>query len=215
MGKRIGPLLMALGAIGLWGSSRMSWVQASAEDDKSGGQVVDILGSHWSVELMAVMLLLLAGTLAGLVLRRLARRVVAIVCAVAAAAVAWRPLQLLTAGPDVQRAQDILQAGQDNDLAVDVTSISDWAVITEASAHTAGPVLALVAAAVALFGAVLLATRPGEDTARSNKYETPAMRQEKLAQDLEESPDSGRVLWDALDADIDPTDLDNQRGRLT
>lgn len=215
MGKRIGPLLMALGASGLWGSSRMSWVQASVEDDKSGGQVVHILGAHWSVELLAVMLLLLAGTVAGLVLRRVSCRIVAIVCAAAAAAVAWRPLQLLTAGPGVQRAQDILQAGQDNDLSVDMTSISDWAVITEASAQPTGPALALVAAAVALFGAVLLATRPGEDSARSNKYETPARRQERVAEDLEKSPDSGRVLWDALDADIDPTDVDNQRGRLT
>ena len=32
------------------------------------------------------------------------------------------------------------------------------------------------------------------------------MRQERLHEDLENSQDSGRVMWDALDADIDPTD---------
>jgi hypothetical protein len=29
-----------------------------------------------------------------------------------------------------------------------------------------------------------------------------------VAEDLAENPDSGRVLWDALDAGIDPTEAD-------
>ena len=44
------------------------------------------------------------------------------------------------------------------------------------------------------------------DKPRTARYETPAVRQERLQEDMETSQDSGRVMWDALDADIDPTD---------
>ena len=39
-----------------------------------------------------------------------------------------------------------------------------------------------------------------------NKYEQETVRREKIRDDLESQPDSGRVMWDALDADIDPTE---------
>ena len=125
--------------------------------------------------------------------------------ALAAAGVAWRPLTLLTAGPAAERAQELLQGGT-NDTSVDATSISDWASVLSADTQAAGPAVALVGAAVALFGAVMVASNPGTDKPRSAKYETPAVRQERLREDLENSQDSGRVMWDALDADIDPTD---------
>ena len=79
-------------------------------------------------------------------------------------------------------------------------------MVLAADAASAGPVLALVGAALALFGAVMVASNPGADKPRTSKYETPAVRQERLQDDLETSQDSGRVMWDALDADIDPTD---------
>ena len=57
----------------------------------------------------------------------------------------------------------------------------------------------------------MLARNPGVDKAKaSSKYETPAARQAKLEEDLETSSDSGRVMWDALDSDIDPTDMDKK-----
>jgi uncharacterized membrane protein (TIGR02234 family) len=61
-------------------------------------------------------------------------------------------------------------------------------------------------AAVALFGGVLLAMKPGTDSAKLNRYERKQDRAAKISRDLEAEPDSGRVMWDALDADIDPTD---------
>lgn len=100
MARRIGPLLIAVGAILLWLSSRMTWAIASVEDDKSGFSIVDMIGSFWSLELIALTLVLLVGAVAGAALRRTARRVVAAVCAVAAAAVAWNPVSLLTYGAD-------------------------------------------------------------------------------------------------------------------
>lgn len=207
--KRLGPLLIAVGAIVLWLSSRATWVVAASEDDKTGSAANDIIGSAWSLEIMALTLVLVAGAVAGLALRRIGRRVVGIICALAAAASAWTPVSLLTAGADVERAQKILQGASANKNAVDSAQISKWATVISTEVHAWGPILALAGAAIALFGAVMLARNPGEDKVKaSSKYETPAARQAKLEEDLETSSDSGRVMWDALDSDIDPTDMD-------
>lgn len=205
MAKRIGPLLMFVGAILLWLSSRMTWVKAAVEDDKAGSSVADLSGSLWSLELIALSVVVLAGSVAAFALRRTGRRIVSGLTALAAAAAGWRPVALLTVGPEAERAEELLQGGT-NDTSVESTTISDWATVLSVDASTAGPVLALVGAALALFGAVMVASNPGGDKPRSAKYETPAVRQERLQEDLETSQDSGRVMWDALDADIDPTD---------
>ncbi|MGO2425877.1 MAG: TIGR02234 family membrane protein [Corynebacterium flavescens] len=207
MGRRVGPLLIALGSILLWFSSRSTWVLALSQDDKSGTVESAILGSSWSIELMALTLVLLAGAVAGIALRRIARRVVAGICALAAAAAAWSPVSLLTYGPDPAKAQRVLQGAAANKTAVDTAHISEWAMVTSVEVSKLGPILAVIAAALALFGAVLFIMRPGADKPRSSKYETPASRQAKLAEELETSADSGRVMWEALDADIDPTDV--------
>ncbi|MFS0216544.1 TIGR02234 family membrane protein [Corynebacterium striatum] len=207
MARRIGPLLIAVGAILLWLSSRMTWAIASVEDDKSGFSIVDMIGSFWSLELIALTLVLLVGAVAGAALRRTARRVVAAVCAVAAAAVAWNPVSLLTYGADAARAQELLRVGSSDENAVNGAQISDWAIVIGTEVSKGGPVIAIIGAAVALFGAVLLVRKPGVDKPRSTKYETPAARQEMIAEELETTTDSGRVMWDALDNDIDPTDV--------
>ena len=209
--RRLGPLLIAVGAIVLWLSSRATWVVAASEDDKAGSAANDIIGSAWSLEIMALTLVLVAGAVAGMALRRVGRRVVGIVCALAAAASAWTPVSLLTAGADAERAQKVLQGASANENAVDSAQISDWATVVSTEVHSLGPILALIGSAAAFFGAVMLARNPGEDKAKvSSKYETPAARQEKLEEDLETSSDSGRVMWDALDSDIDPTDMDKK-----
>ncbi|MGV0330061.1 TIGR02234 family membrane protein [Corynebacterium macginleyi] len=208
MARRLGPLLIAVGTAVLWFSSRSTWVKAVSEDDKSGSATNEIVGSAWSLGLMASTLVLLTGVLAGIALRRIGRRIVAIVCALAAAAAAWSPINLLTSGADAERAQKILQGVFANENAVDSVAISEWASVVSTEATTFGPIVAIFGAGLAFFGAVLLARNPGRDKVKaSSKYDTPAARQEKLAEDLETSSDSGRVMWAALDNDIDPTDV--------
>ncbi|MBK4141738.1 TIGR02234 family membrane protein [Corynebacterium macginleyi] len=208
MARRLGPLLVAVGTAVLWFSSRSTWVKAVSEDDKSGSATNEIVGSAWSLGLMASTLVLLTGVLAGIALRRIGRRIVAIVCALAAAAAAWSPINLLTSGADAERAQKILQGVFANENAVDSATISEWASVVSTEATTFGPIVAIFGAGLAFFGAVLLARNPGRDKVKaSSKYDTPAARQEKLAEDLETSSDSGRVMWAALDNDIDPTDV--------
>lgn len=211
--KRYGPLLTVVGAVALWLASRLTWVTAHSEDDKSGPATNEIIGGAWSLELTAMALVLLAGAVAAFAVPPLARRIIGAVSALAGAFAAWQPLQLLVQGPDTQRAQELLTAAQTDEKAVDAGSISDWAVVTDATASTAGPLIALIGAALAVVGGLLLLINPGKRTKQESKYSTPAARQERLSEDLREDPDSERVMWDALDRGIDPTDLSsNDKG---
>lgn len=197
--SRIAALLLAVSAAVLWAASRMVWITVDTFDDKSGDATHTIIGGLWSTEQTAVALLLLAGAIAGFALRRFGRRMVGIISALAAVGASWAPLGLIAGEPDPQRVHQLLSTGED-------AKIAAWAELAGISVNTAGPALAMVGAAIALFGGVLLAVRPGTDSVKRNRYERKQDRQAKLAQDLQQEPDSGRVMWDALDADIDPTD---------
>lgn len=197
--SRIAALLLAVSAAVLWAASRMTWITVDTFDDKSGDATNVIIGGLWSTEQTAVAMLLLAGSIAGFALRRIGRRVVGVISALAGIGASWAPLGLLAGEPDPQRVHQLLSTGEE-------AKIAAWAEIAGLSVNTAGPSLAMLGAAVALFGGVLLAVKPGTDSAKLNRYERKQDRQAKISRDLEAEPDSGRVMWDALDADIDPTD---------
>lgn len=197
--SRIAALLLAVSAAVLWAASRMAWITVDTFDDKSGDATNAIIGGLWSTEQTAVAMLLLAGSIAGFALRRVGRRVVGVISALAGIGVSWAPLGLLAGEPDPQRAHQLLSTGEE-------AKIAAWAEIANLDVNSAGPALAMFGAAVALFGGVLLAMKPGTDSAKLNRYERKQDRAAKISRDLEAEPDSGRVMWDALDADIDPTD---------
>ena len=207
----IAGLLLMLGALLLWFASRMTWLTVEAFDDKAGASTIDLSGAAWSTEATAIALLLLVAAVAAFALRKVGRRVVGAISALAAVGASWTPLMLLTNGADPQRAHQLLTSGAASQQASNPVSISSWAEITNIAVSNAGPMVAMLGSAIALVGGVLLAMKPGSDGAKLNKYERKAQREEKLAEDLRATPDSGRVLWDALDADIDPTDLDPGR----
>ncbi|MDY3127645.1 MAG: TIGR02234 family membrane protein [Corynebacterium sp.] len=207
MGRRVGTLLIGLAAIGLWFSSRMTWVSADIVDELAGEQTAQLHGSFWSLELMGLTLVLGAATIAGLALRRRARQLIGGIALVVGAAAGWSPLELLVAGAENARAQELLRHADANSNAVLNLSISSWAQVAGTHVHAVGPIVGVLASAVAVFGGVLLLVQPGTDKPRSHKYETTAFRNDELTQDLDDSPESGRIMWDALDADIDPTDL--------
>lgn len=197
--SRIAALLLAVSAAVLWAASRMVWITVDTFDDKSGDATNAIIGGLWSTEQTAVAMLLLAGSIAGFALRRVGRRMVGVISALAGIGVSWAPLGLLAGEPDPQRAHQLLSTGEE-------AKIAAWAEIANLDVTSAGPALAMFGAAVALFGGVLLAMKPGTDSAKLNRYERKQDRAAKISRDLEAEPDSGRVMWDALDADIDPTD---------
>lgn len=203
---RYAAILIGLGGAALWGVSRLTWLQVEVFDDKSGGSTQQLVGAVWSTEVTALAFVLLVAMVAGLVLRPFARRIVGFIAAAAAITASWQPLNLLAGEPDLVRAKNILASGAATENSQTPVLISPWAEVTGAAVSTLGPALAFLACAAALFGGVLLAVRPGTDGAKENAYERSQSRKERLEQDLSSAPDSGRVLWDALDNDIDPTD---------
>lgn len=206
---RAGALLMGVGALVLWLASRATWMTVHYADDRTGSGTVDVNGATWSTEVTAVVLLLLAATVAGLALRRWGRRIVGAVGAVAAFGVMVPPLSLLVGTPSVERAKALLTYGGEETTIGNTTgqaAIPEWATISTIDVASFAPVAAVVGALLAAAGGVLLAVRPGTDSATVNKYEKASQRREKIEQDLQAEPDSGRVLWDAIDADVDPTD---------
>ncbi|TNL99460.1 TIGR02234 family membrane protein [Corynebacterium tapiri] len=191
----------------LWLASNMQWLTVSADDDKAGPQSVAVKGSTYSTEILAVALLVVAAAVALLVLRRWGRRFVAGIAGLAAIGASLSPVSILTTDPDYSRLHALLSTRTSARKATDAPALESWAQITGVEVHHLGPVLALLACALVVMAAVVVLMRPGADGVRANAYERKATRAEKLQEDLEESPDSGRVMWDALDEDIDPTDV--------
>lgn len=212
----LSALMIGAGALVVWISSRMNWITVDAFDDKSGAITQSLVGATWSTEIMALALALAAACVAGLVLRRMGRRIIGIISAVVAVAASLSPLGLLTGEPtaeDAERARTLLTSGIASQRANSGTLLSEWAEITDLSTHPMAAVVALLGCAFALFGGVLLAMRPGVNSVQASKYERRQARSEKIRNDLEQAPDSGRVMWDALDEDIDPTDNTGGSGK--
>ena len=106
--SKFGALLMGVGALVLWLASRMTWLTANYADNLTGDGSAPISGADWSTEVTAVVLVLLAATIAGLALRRWGRRIVGAIGAVAAGAVTVAPLALLLGTPDSERVSALL-----------------------------------------------------------------------------------------------------------
>ena len=202
----LASLMLAGGAVVLWVSSRLAWLTVTADDDKAGTKTVTIHGASWSTELIAAAIMLAATAIAGLILRRTGRRIIGGLAAVVAAASSWVILQILVGGtPDAQRALAILSTNNTTS-ATKGAQLTAWAQITTIDVNTPPIILALIGAAIGLIGGVILAAYPGVDGPKRTQYERKQRRTAHIAAELAAEPDSGRVLWDAIDADIDPTD---------
>ena len=211
---RAGAALLGLSGALTWFASRQEWVNAQYNDDISGGGTVTVNGTDWSTETTAIAVLLLAGMLAAFALRRLGRRIVGGICTAASVGLSVPAVTLLVSGADPERVHTLLTAGADRtQQASSAPAIAEWAEITSVATQPLGPVLTLIAALLGVAGGLVLLVRPGTDSPRQNKYEKETVRRERVRADLEEDPNSGRVLWDAISADIDPTDPRGDRGQ--
>ena len=208
--SRLAALGMAAGGVVMWAAGRMPWLEVESFDDKSGAATHTIAGSTWSTELAALAAVIVVAAIAGFALRRLGRRIVGLVAACAAVAASWAPLAVIAGEPSSARAQALLTAGTTVGQSGQAR-ISSWATVEAITVNPAGVYVAFAGCALALVGGMLLAMRPGVDSAKRNAYEATAARKERLADDLERlkrdtsDGDAPRVMWDALDADIDPT----------
>ncbi|WP_372023965.1 TIGR02234 family membrane protein [Rhodococcus sp. NyZ502] len=198
-------LLLALSAAALWGSSRMTWVHLTSSDGKTLERTTDLDGSTWAAAMTPLALALLAAIAASFAVRGWALRVVGLLVALVAIAVAVTAVQLLVSGASADRAVDLAElSGHPEDLSTTVSVLP--------------ALLALVGAVAALGAAVLLMRKPPVRGGLSSKYDNPAARREaaaKLGQGdkpASDEPVTQRMLWDALDAGEDPTATDGDDG---
>ncbi|CAN5170693.1 TIGR02234 family membrane protein [soil metagenome] len=198
-------LLLALSAAALWGSSRMTWVHLTSSDGKTLERTTDLDGSTWAAAMTPLALALLAAIAASFAVRGWALRVVGLLVALVAIAVAVPAVQLLVSGASADRAVELAElSGHPEDLSTTVSVLP--------------ALLALVGAVAALGAAVLLMRKPPLRGGLSSKYDNPAARREaaaKLGQGdkpASDEPVTQRMLWDALDAGEDPTATDGDDG---
>ncbi|MCW0193139.1 MAG: TIGR02234 family membrane protein [Rhodococcus sp.] len=198
-------LLLALSAAALWGSSRMTWVHLTSSDGKTLERTTDLDGSTWAAAMTPLALALLAAIAASFAVRGWALRVVGLLVALVAVAVAVPAVQLLVSGASADRAVELAElSGHPEDLSTTVSVLP--------------ALLALLGAVAALGAAVLLMRKPPVRGGLSSKYDNPAARREaaaKLGQGdtpASDEPVTQRMLWDALDAGEDPTVADGDDG---
>ncbi|MTE13910.1 TIGR02234 family membrane protein [Nocardia aurantiaca] len=210
--RPLGAVALLVVAAGLmWVSSRMTWVTlAVTREDVGVGRTIHLSGSTWFGALTPLALALLATIAAVFATRGWPRRLVGVVVAVLAAVAAVPAFWLLMhRGNTAERAARLAELRVfEHGGAVQVATLPEW--------------LALLGA-IAAFGAGLLLVRmPAESARMSGKYENPAVRKSEAARVAErhvrergaesgsqaksEEQLSGRVLWDALDEGVDPTD---------
>lgn len=224
----IAAVLLVLAAGTIFIATRMNWVSTRVEDLKQPARDLDIDGGTWAPALTGVAIVLLAAVAAAVALKGTARRVVAVIAAIAGVAAAFPAVGVLTGDPDLAYAQSLLelQAGA-------------WIATIETA--STGPVLVCVGALLSVIAAVLLIRGAGSGGMGSG-YVTPAARRDQLERTVfaarQEPGDGGaagggaagggapggereqarpvgpevdesraeRDLWDALDTGADPTD---------
>jgi len=183
----------------------MTWVHLTSSDGKTLERTTDLDGSTWAAAMTPLALALLAAIAASFAVRGWALRVVGLLVALVAIAVAVPAVQLLVSGAPADRAVELAElSGHPEDLSTTVSVLP--------------ALLALVGAVAALGAAVLLMRKPPVRGGLSSKYDNPAARREaaaKLGQGdkpASDEPVTQRMLWDALDAGEDPTVADGDDG---
>lgn len=194
---------LVLAAALLWGSSRVTWVSATASDDLRGVRTTDLAGGSWAGATVPLALALLAAVAAVAAVRGWARRVVAGLVLLVAVGAAVPAVTLLVGGAQERQAATLL------DPPVPAATVTT-------AVSVPGPLLALLAAVVAVAGGVVLLRARPAGGGLSSRYATPAARRDaarattRTAPTLPEGDPAAaalteRVLWDALDAGEDPT----------
>ena len=137
----------------------------------------------------ALALVALAGVVAVLATRRVARRLVGAVLVVAGVGLAWRAVRAADAVGD-GRARTLLAEQR---RSVDLTGLHPKVVT-----HGVWPVLTVLAALLVIGGGALVAWRGAQWQAMSRRYDAPDPEQQ--------SARTATTMWTALDRGQDPTE---------
>lgn len=209
---------LALAALAFWAASRMVWARVVAADGLGTPRTFSAHGSDWSPWLTPLALVLLAAILAAFSLRGWGLRLVAILIAIAGVVAAVPAISLLSSGANADYAS----------RAANMPGRFDILLVTT---NTWAAVVVLAGAVCAVTAGVFLVRVAGGGTRMSSKYTTPAARRDELERQIfadhekrkaaeaaassdsapEEdrgnagAPANERMMWDALDTGIDPT----------
>jgi uncharacterized membrane protein (TIGR02234 family) len=189
---RIAQLGLVLAATALWVASRMTWVEVTSFDGLGQPKTTTLSGGSWSTALVPLAVLLLAAAVAALAVRGWPLRLLAVLVAAASAGTAYLAISLWVVG----------------DVAVRAAQISEVPVadLVGTRRHHGGAVITLVAAVVALVGAVLLMRSATQERSGATRY----IRRAAPQPDEQGDAMSERMIWDALDEGRDPTNPDNK-----
>lgn len=201
---RVAQLLLVGSALALWVASRMPWVDVTSFDGLGQPKSTTLNGATWSTALVPLALVALAAAMAALAVRGWVLRLVGALVAVATVGMGYLGIGSWVVRDIATRAADLAQVPR--------------AALIDTQRHHAGAVVTLVAAVLALAGAVFLVRSAARtttgDAKTTGKYLAPAAKREAARR---ENPDdetgdgmSERMLWDALDEGRDPTASDNE-----
>lgn len=202
-------VLLLIGAVCLWGSSRMTWVHVTSSDGLGENRSTDLVGSTWAAASTPLALALVAAVAASFAVRGWASRVLAILVGLVAVGAAVPALEGLLGDVSVEKAAEF-------------SELPGRAQVVSAHAAALPALVALIGAVAALAAAVVLLGKPTGRKVLSSKYDAPAARRDevvKRAQTASERAEANgegedlteRMLWDALDAGEDPTDRSGTR----
>ena len=189
-GIRAAQLLLVVAAAGLWAASRLTWVELQTFDGLGPPKLVTLSGAGWSSALLPLALLLLAGALATLAVRRWALRVLAVLVALASLATGYLAISTLELPDVAARGAELARVPLQE--------------LVGSKRHYPGPVITLVAAVGVLLAAALLMRAAASAGGTATKYLAPAARR-SVARTTTENQ-SERTMWDELDEGRDPTD---------
>lgn len=183
---------LALAAAGLWGASRLTWVEVTSFDGLGQPKTVALSGGTWSTALVPLAVLLLAAAVAALAVRGWPLRALAVLVAAVSAGTAYLAISLWVITDVAVRASNLAE--------------SPVADIIGTQRHYTGAVLTLVASVLTLVCAVLLMRSAGRDRSGAARFRRGgAGAGGRSGDDGTGSSLSARELWDALDAGTDPT----------
>jgi uncharacterized membrane protein (TIGR02234 family) len=184
---RLAQLLLMLSAAALWGASRLVWVDVASFDGLGQPKTTVLTGGSWWTALVPLAAILLVAAVAPIAVR------------------GWRLglLALIVAGISAVMAYMAINLWVIRDVAPRAVHLADvpGADLVGTQRHYGGAILTLVAAIGALVGAVLLMRSVAKPRPELDRYE-----RRRSAQSPEDDADtSERVIWDALDEGLDPT----------
>lgn len=202
---RVAGVVMLLGAVVLWVSSRCTWVTLLSEDDKAGSATLTITGASWSAELTVCVLLFFVAGISVFPLGKLGRRIMGVAAAFVAVFAMITPVTLLASGADPEHARVVLSSDNSFSTPGSSSALHPWAVLSSLEVASLPLLSALFALLLVLAGACLLIWRPGRRHRDNSRFTRKSSQTAIHTEEELDEPDSGRALWDALDSGRDPT----------